>query len=90
MPVVLIDGASLLMLEQFRDDMQASAAQLITDMGNENGIDVTGQRVVVVSSKGYNSEVTGVRVGRVLDTMRSRRRSLPETYDPVTPVDQAT
>lgn len=34
----------------------------------------------VVSSKGYMSDVVGVRVGRVLDTMRSRRSDLPEGY----------
>lgn len=34
----------------------------------------------VVSSKGYMSEVVGVRVGRVPDTMRSRREDLPEGY----------
>lgn len=34
----------------------------------------------VVSSKGYMSAVTGVRVGRVPDTLRSRRRSSPEAY----------
>ena len=37
-------------------------------------------RVVVSSSKGYESLVTGVRIGRVVDTMRSRRRSLAEEY----------
>jgi hypothetical protein len=36
--------------------------------------------VVVVSSKGFVSPVTGVRVGRVLDTMRSRRESIDEGY----------
>jgi hypothetical protein len=35
---------------------------------------------VVASSKGYNTVVTSVRVGRVTDTMRSRRTSLPEQY----------
>lgn len=34
----------------------------------------------VVSSKGYMSQVVGVRVGRVPDTMRSRREDLPEGY----------
>lgn len=34
----------------------------------------------VVSSKGYMSEVLGVRIGRVPDTMRSRRADLPEGY----------
>lgn len=34
----------------------------------------------VVSSKGYMSQVTGVRVGRTPDTMRSRRSDSPEAY----------
>lgn len=34
----------------------------------------------VVSSKGYMSEVTGLRLGRVPDTMRSRREDLAEGY----------
>ena len=37
-------------------------------------------KACVASSKGYTSEVTGVRVGRVPDAMRSRRRSQPEEY----------
>lgn len=36
--------------------------------------------VSVVSTKDYATSVTGVRVGRVPDTMRSRRRSLLEGY----------
>lgn len=38
------------------------------------------QDVVIASSKGYLSPVTHVRVGRVPDTMRSRRRSMDEDY----------
>lgn len=34
----------------------------------------------VVSSKGYMTPVTSVRVGRVVDTLRSRRADLPEEY----------
>ena len=34
----------------------------------------------VVSSKGYMTEVTGLRVGRAPDTMRSRREDLVEGY----------
>lgn len=34
----------------------------------------------VVSSKGYMSEVIGIKIGRVPDTMRSRRDDLPEGY----------
>jgi hypothetical protein len=36
--------------------------------------------VSIVSTKGYSTKVTGVRVGRVLDTIRSRRTDLPEDY----------
>lgn len=36
--------------------------------------------VQVVSSKGYMTPVTSVRVGRAPDTMRSRREDLPEGY----------
>lgn len=43
---------------------------------------ITGaNRVVVASSKGYNSAVLSVRVGRVLDTVRSRRTALLENYE---------
>jgi hypothetical protein len=38
---------------------------------------------VVASSKGFLSRVTAVRVGRVVDTQRSRRRSLVEAYSTV-------
>lgn len=34
----------------------------------------------VVSSKGYMSAVTGVRIGRAPDTLRSRREDSPEGY----------
>lgn len=39
-----------------------------------------GAQLQVVSSKGYMSEVTGIRCGRVPDTMRSRREDSPEGY----------
>jgi hypothetical protein len=39
-----------------------------------------GGQVQVVSSKGYSSPVTAVKVGRVLDTLRSRRADQPEDY----------
>lgn len=39
-----------------------------------------GMDPVVVSSKGYMSEVTTIRLGRVPDTMRSRRGDVPEGY----------
>lgn len=36
--------------------------------------------IAVVSTKGHVSEVTGVRVGRVIDTHRSRRTDMREDY----------
>lgn len=39
-----------------------------------------GGAVVVASSKGYLTPVTHVRVGRVIDTLRSRRSALEEGY----------
>lgn len=42
--------------------------------------DLTGINLAVVSSKGYASDVTGFRIGRAPDTMRSRREDLIESY----------
>lgn len=67
-----------------RDLIQASVVQWIDDLNNEPGTDVLGLGVVVASTKGHNHRVSGVRVGRVFDTIRSRRRSLVENYGPVT------
>jgi hypothetical protein len=43
-----------------------------------------GQQVVVASSFGTNSLVTGVRMGLVLDTHRSRRGAILESYAALT------
>lgn len=47
---------------------------------------VPGGNVVVASSKGFLSVVTGVRVGRVLDTQRRRRGDMQEGYADATVV----
>lgn len=66
---------------------RASAVTFLEALNNSPGPDGPGSiRVVVASSKGYNSPVTSVRVGRVLDTIRSRRRSLDESYGPASPI----
>lgn len=58
--------------------MATSAFALITDVNTVLGADGS---VVVFSKVGQLVEpVNGVRVGRVIDTMRSRRRSLNEDY----------
>lgn len=55
-----------------------SAISLINDINTAVG---PGSRVCVFSKVGQlQVPVTGVRVGRVYDTVRSRRRSLPEQY----------
>lgn len=43
-------------------------------------INAIGSPMVVNSSKGYNSNVTTVRIGLAPDTMRSRRESVAESY----------
>lgn len=55
-------------------------ATFLNNLNNHTGPDANAPEVVIASSKGLNTVVNGVRVGRVLDTMRSRRRSLPEDY----------
>lgn len=55
----------------------ANAVQLLVT--NLNAIALLGT-VSVVSSKGYATPVTSVRVGRVIDTQRSRRNARDESY----------
>lgn len=43
-------------------------------------------RVVIASTLGGNSAVTAIRCGRIIDTMRSRRRSLSEGYQTPVPL----
>ncbi len=45
-----------------------------------NKVNALGSPVVINSSKGLNTPVTGVRIGRALDTMRSRREKVSESY----------
>jgi hypothetical protein len=60
-----------------------STAQLLRDLNNAPGADpANSPKVTIASLKGFNTDVTQVRVGRVLDTIRSRRTSLPERYVP--------
>lgn len=59
-----------------------SARTLVQDLNNLPGFDGTGEGdgVVVASTFGTNTPVTGISVGRVLDTIRSRRNDLREAY----------
>lgn len=64
----------------------ATAATVLVDAINDQGIGV----VCVASAVGNGllQPVTGVRVGRVMDTQRRRRNQLPELYGEVVPVPQ--
>jgi hypothetical protein len=80
MPGVFLTRDTLQLQQADHASILQSSASFLNALGNEPGIDVLGLTPVVASTKGYNSIVTGVRVGRVLDTIRSRRASLPENY----------
>jgi hypothetical protein len=86
LPAWGVDSNSFLIQEQNANDSRGSAVTLINDLNNQPGIDVLGLGVVVASTKGYNTPVTGVRVGRVLDTVRTRRNKLQEQYTGVAAV----
>lgn len=63
----------------FAASSATSAAQLITDLNgaNEGSCVVFSQRGLITR------EITGVRVGNVVDTQRRRRKGLVETYTSV-------
>jgi hypothetical protein len=54
-------------------------ADAVRDFLNTVSTDI-GAPLVVVSSMGYTSPVTGMKIGRVLDTHRSRRARMKEAY----------
>lgn len=63
--------------------LAAAAATVMLDVSRDFLVAVNGLTagdVSVVSTKGYVSTVTGLRVGRAPDTMRSRRGKIPEGY----------
>jgi hypothetical protein len=84
-PSTLI-GTNLIIDPIERDQVQASVAQFLQDLNNWPLTDSGDPRVVIASTKGFNSNVTGVRVGLVLDTIRSRRNNIVEGYGATTAV----
>lgn len=68
------------------DDVRTAARTLIEALSDVPGPDgLTPANVVVMSRKAGKPSarrVTGIQVGRVIDTQRRRRRSLPENYNP--------
>lgn len=66
---------------QVDDAPRVAAEGSFITMVNAMHASLGGGGLVVASRKGYNTTVTKVKFGRVLDTVRSRRRSLVEDYD---------
>ncbi len=61
-----------------------AAATFINNINNQPGIDQSpGTVAVVASTKGTNWKIDAVRVGRVLDTIRTRRNQMVEDYSQV-------
>jgi hypothetical protein len=65
--------------------IRAAAAAFLNavNVAASNGTPLAPRKVGILSVRGTNPEVTGVRVGRVPDTMRSRRRSMLEEHTAV-------
>lgn len=65
-------------------NIDAFAAAFVAFLGDVNNaletLDALPRPVSVVSSKGFVSPVTGIRIGRVVDTQRRRRGDLVEDY----------
>lgn len=86
LPVPSINvGTDGLMTELERDGIEASAAEFLSNVANQPGIDVLDIGPVIASqgrqsppAPPANYTVTHVRVGRALDTIRSRRSHLDE------------
>jgi hypothetical protein len=79
-PLFGLDGSSLVMDTASVDGVRNALVEFLNNLNNVPGVDAAAPKVTVASSKGYNSDVTAVRVGRALDTIRSRRTSLDENY----------
>jgi hypothetical protein len=86
-PMVMAGTDTDCRITQTLTTQYATRAQaFLNAVNNLPGLDTRDYAVVVASTKGYVSRVTGVRVGRVVDTMRSRRTSIPEDYSAIRPV----
>jgi hypothetical protein len=68
------------------DGVRTAFATFVNGLNNVAGLDANASKVTVASVKGYNTDVTSIRVGRALDTIRSRRTSLEEKYSVSEPV----
>jgi hypothetical protein len=80
-PAMVVDSTTGLVAAADAQGVATAVKTLLDGLNNTPGIDAsTDDRVIVASNKGFSSRVTSVRVGRALDTIRSRRTSLSESY----------
>jgi hypothetical protein len=83
MPAVQI-GTDGLMVAAFANNIMASSKTFLEAIADTPGIDAPNSMTPMVMSRKLGApahrKITGCQVGRVVDTQRKRRRSLPETY----------
>lgn len=80
-PSASIGSSDFRMTQEATDLILARSVALLGDIDGILGSSTGGSGApVIVSTKGFVSPVTNVRVGRVMDTMRSRRSSQLEGY----------
>jgi hypothetical protein len=91
LPIIPVSTTDGLISAADANAVAGSAKTFLEDLSDVPGLDLPSSPGVVVMSRKSGAAttriVTGVEVGRVLDTQRRRRRSLPESYSHVV-VDQ--
>lgn len=85
-PVLTLDAATMTVQLPVLESVRGSVATWINALNNAPGVDVLNLDACVSSTKGYNTRVDSVKLGRALDTMRSRRRALLEAYTASSPI----
>lgn len=84
MPNLAVDQTDGLIGEAYALDVATSTRTFLEALSDTPGVDTSSTVNVVVMSRKSGApathKVTAIEVGRVLDTQRRRRRSLPETY----------
>ena len=87
MPSIPVDGTTGLISAATAGQVAAATKTFIEALADEPGLDIgpLNMKVLVMSQRGsgVTNVVTGVDVGRVLDTQRRRRTDLPEDYQHV-------
>jgi hypothetical protein len=79
----MFPGADGLISQGDADGAKAAVKTFIEAVADVPGVDSDNSPTPVVMSQhgtGVTNKITGAKVGRVLDTQRRRRRSLPENY----------